>query len=89
MEKVDTIMSDQVTNTKVDEEHNTFMGELEQLINKYSKESESNTPDFILAEYLDTCLVVYNHAIEARDEWYGFEPNEALFPSITEEKEQL
>lgn len=57
----------------------SFQKDLEQLINRYSLEGGSNTPDFILAEYLDTCLVVYNHAIEARDNWYGFEPNKALF----------
>jgi hypothetical protein len=48
-----------------------FQIELEQLINKYSIESESNTPDFILAEYLGNCLNTFNIAIKRREAWYG------------------
>jgi hypothetical protein len=48
-----------------------FQTELEQLINKYSIESESNTPDFILAEYLGNCLNTFNTAIQRRETWYG------------------
>jgi len=48
-----------------------FQTELEQLINKYSVESESNTPDFILAEYLGNCLNTFNIAIKRRETWYG------------------
>ena len=33
-----------------------FRKELEDLINRFSKENGSNTPDFILAEYLEGCL---------------------------------
>ncbi len=49
-----------------------FQKELENLINKYSKEKESGTPDFILAKHLSDCLIVYNRTIKARDDWYGF-----------------
>ena len=48
-----------------------FQTELEQLINKYSVESESNTPDFILAEYLGNCLNAFNIAVKRREDWYG------------------
>lgn len=41
------------------------------IININSAENESNTPDFILAEYLVECLKNYNHTIKAREEWYG------------------
>ena len=34
-------------------------------------ETESNTPDFILAGYLDNCLEIFNLAVEARDKFYG------------------
>ena len=47
-----------------------FQKELEGLINKYSKENESNTPDFILAKYLAHSLKAFNTAIKSRDEWY-------------------
>jgi len=59
-----------------------FEKELCKLINKYSQERNSNTPDFILAKYLFGCLGVYNSSIEDRDKWYGFEPNEFLFTGV-------
>ena len=46
---------------------NTFEKELEKLINRYSKENESNTPDFVLANYLSACLKAYNTAIKERE----------------------
>ena len=48
-----------------------FEKELEILINKYSKENDSNTPDFILAAYLSNCLKTFNGAIRIREKWYG------------------
>ncbi|MEK6860524.1 MAG: hypothetical protein AABY07_01005 [Nanoarchaeota archaeon] len=47
----------------------TFIEELERIINYYSLESGSNTPDFILAEYLYNCLEAYNKAVSHRDSW--------------------
>lgn len=49
----------------------TFEKELEQLINKYSQENNSNTPDFVLAMYLSNCLIAFNVAVKQREEWYG------------------
>ncbi len=48
-----------------------FEKELEALINKYSQENASNTPDFILAKYLSACLDAYNAAVQQRETWYG------------------
>jgi hypothetical protein len=48
----------------------TFPHELEQLINKHSIEGGSNTPDFILAEYLKQCLIAFDMCVRRRDEWY-------------------
>ena len=48
-----------------------FKKELEGLINKYSIENESDTPDFILAEYLMGCLKTFNDITKSRDRWYG------------------
>ncbi len=45
--------------------------ELEILINRYSKDNECNTPDFILAEYLMNCLNVYKIAINKNIKWRG------------------
>jgi hypothetical protein len=49
----------------------TFERELERLINRYSQEQASNTPDFILAEYLLACLAAWNAGVQAREKWYG------------------
>lgn len=53
-------------------EMSEFQKELEDLINRYSMENGSNTPDFILSEYLSSCLISYNLATNRRDKWYGF-----------------
>lgn len=49
-----------------------FEKELLWLINKYSKENKSDTPDFILAQYLNGCLANYEETVKARDKWYNF-----------------
>lgn len=49
----------------------TFEEELRAVINKYSKENDSNTPDFILARYLGCCLDAFNFATNEREMWYG------------------
>ena len=48
-----------------------FSDELTCLLNKYSKENGSNTPDFILTEYLMQQLEAWNLAVKAREERYG------------------
>lgn len=50
-----------------------FELELSQLINKHSQENGSNTPDFILAEYLQDALDLFNKTSRAREKWYGKE----------------
>ena len=45
--------------------------EIEQAINKHSLENGSDTPDFILAEYLTDCLRMFDKAVNKREEWYG------------------
>lgn len=51
-----------------------FKRELQTLINKHCKENGSNTPDFILAEYIHDCLKTFERIIVRRDEWHDFEP---------------
>jgi hypothetical protein len=48
-----------------------FRNELQSAINRASKENGSNTPDFILAEYLSDCLTAFDKASVAREGWYG------------------
>jgi hypothetical protein len=45
--------------------------EIENAINRNSAENGSDTPDFILAEYLTDCLAAYDRAVCAREKWYG------------------
>jgi len=47
-----------------------FRKELETLINSHSLENASNTPDFILAEYLENCLKAFDYAVLQRTSWY-------------------
>lgn len=49
----------------------TFEEELETLINRYSLENVSDTPDFVLAQFVMGCLDVWNAAVQRREEWYG------------------
>ena len=49
----------------------TFLKELEFLLNRYGIDSLTGTPDFILAKYLDECIRVYEQAMLARNAWFG------------------
>lgn len=57
-----------VTDKHIKEEN--FEQELEKLINHYSLESNSDTPDFILAKYLVGCLNNFNDTLQRRRNWY-------------------
>ena len=49
----------------------TFIRELRAVINRYSKENGSDTPDFILAAYLEACLKAFDKTSRMREKWYG------------------
>jgi len=59
-------MSEQRTETNAN-----LYQELQVLLNRHCMENGSNTPDFILAQYLLDCLGVFNKAVLRREEWYG------------------
>jgi hypothetical protein len=50
-----------------------FERELRHLINRHSQENASGTPDFILADYLSSCLAAFNVAVQRRADWHGVE----------------
>lgn len=52
------------------EKNDAFRKEIETVINKHSKESGSDTPDFVLAQYLVACLEAFDIAVRARSKWY-------------------
>lgn len=47
----------------------TLRGDLERLLNSHSAENGSNTPDFILAEFLMRSLEVWDCCVNERDKW--------------------
>jgi hypothetical protein len=57
--------------SKVLEKASGFQVDLAALLNRYSQENGSDTPDFILAKYLNDCLTTWNHSVSARESWYG------------------
>jgi len=48
----------------------TLERELAALLNRYSIENESNTPDFILAKYVRACLLAYAEAVQETSRWH-------------------
>jgi hypothetical protein len=81
-----------------------FRRDVQTAINRASKENGSNTPDFILADYLAHCLQAYDRAVTAREKWYGREvvgmkaapapttinaPNPGPAPDVMEMKRRL
>lgn len=54
--------------------------DIKRAINCASAENGSNTPDFILAEYLLDCLAVFDKAVSAREKWYRWEMQHAASP---------
>lgn len=48
-----------------------FRDELTTLINKHSRENRSNTPDYLLAEFLVDALNAFDKVVTMREVWYG------------------
>ncbi len=57
--------------TPVLENDDSFRSGLRRLINRQGYEKGSDTPDFILAEYLSGCLDVFDKAVKARSKWWN------------------
>ena len=52
----------------------TFEEALRKLINECSMEKGSDTPDFILAQYMKDCLDAFDRAVKERSNWYKDNP---------------
>lgn len=50
----------------------TLRDDIQHAINRNSAESGSDTPDYILARYLEASLAAFDLAVRDRDEWHGF-----------------
>jgi hypothetical protein len=44
-----------------------FEHDIKAIINMYSEENESNTPDYVLAQFLLGCLESFNRAVNERE----------------------
>jgi hypothetical protein len=65
---------------------NDFVKELEHVINKHCQENNSNTPDYILAEFLSNCLIAWDNAVRQRETWYGRDFLPGTIASIDDNK---
>jgi hypothetical protein len=45
--------------------------QIQRLINRVSAEGGSNTPDFILAHFLQEVLSAFDAAVNSREKWHG------------------
>ena len=59
--------------------------EIRVVLNRYSAEAPSGTPDYILANYLIDCLKAFNEAVSLRAVWRG-EPIEQMVRHIDKER---
>ncbi len=50
---------------------NDLQATIASALNRFSAENASNTPDFILAQFLMGCLDAWNRSVQDRETWYG------------------
>ena len=67
--------------SKFKERHLELATELQNIINRYSLENGSDTPDFILAAYLLSCLSSFDSAMRKRRKWLTRPVEECSLPS--------
>ena len=48
----------------------TFEQKLASLLNRESRENSSDTPDFLLAEFMSSCLRAFDLAVKSRTFWH-------------------
>lgn len=70
----------------------SFVGDLQGLINRYGFDAEYETPDYLLAEHLFKCLVIYGATLNKTRKWHGWptlaERHRAMFKeTITHDTE--
>lgn len=52
-------------------DHGELRRELAVVLNRHCRENGSNTPDYVLAQYLSNCLDAFDVAVCGRAMWYG------------------
>ena len=72
MSREDAIVENKrVINPTKEKYYERFRERIEEVINVLSLENGSNTPDYVLSEYLVDCLKSYDRALQAREKFYG------------------
>ena len=52
--------------------------DLTELLNRHSIENDTNTPDWVLADYLLRCLEAWRATVPQRDAFHGFDPEKTF-----------
>ncbi len=65
-EQVDIAVDDNAEQHRID-----FSAELERLVNRFSIDNKSNTPDYLLAEFMLHCLAAFETTSLRREAWFG------------------
>ena len=60
--------------THTEPDASDLRSELTSLLNKFSRENVSNTPDFILRNFIWDSLKAFERGVRERDEWYEISP---------------
>ncbi len=58
-------------NSLAESRESEFRRDLATVLNRHSRENGSDTPDFVLAQYLAGCLAVFDQAVAQREAWHG------------------
>ena len=53
---------------------------LSSALNRFSAENESNTPDWILAQFLLGCLAAWNRGTQQRETWFSADYGREAIP---------
>ena len=61
----------------------TLRDEIQAALNRHSAENNSNTPDFILAQFLEGCLSCFDQAVQQRETFYGRDGRPSLKTAAT------
>lgn len=64
-------MNDDDTMSAHQKKRSEFKRELTHLLNRMGIDNDVNTPDFILAAYLERCLAAYHGGVSATADWHN------------------
>lgn len=76
------VLRDRYCNLKNRKAPGAFRSELIALINKHSMENGSGTPDFILAQFLEDQIEIFDNAVSSRELWYSKVEEKQAVPVI-------